>query len=154
MSTYQIEESDFETVQYYWRKYLWPERKSPIEETSWIDQTGKINPQMQFAKTYFWCIKDANSQKIVGVISGTDNGALGFRSRGIWVDPDHRKHGLGKKLMEVVISKALSLGHKNIWTMPRESALPFYERLGFINLTSVEGFEYGPHHIAQYAIEE
>jgi len=154
MAEYQLEETDFMTVKEYWSRYLWPERKSAIEEVSWVDRNGEINSEMQKAKSYFWCIKDITTNNILGVISGTDAGALGFRSRGIWVHESYRHLGLGKQLIEAVIKKASLLGHKSIWTMPRNTALRFYEKVGFKEKKMIEGFEFGPHHIAEYEIKD
>lgn len=154
MAEVYLEESNFEVVKEYWSHFLWPDRKSAIEETSWIDQDGKINPQLQFAKTYFWCLKLKDSSKVVGVVSGADAGSLGFRSRGLWVDEDYRNQGFGRALMLALMQKAAELGHKKVWTMPRESSVHFYESIGFKMQKNIEGYEYGPHYIAECKLKD
>ena len=53
--------------------------------------------------------------------------------------------------MEALEAKAREKGCHTIWTMPRQSAMPFYARCGFERTTDFfdEGVEFGPNCFAK-----
>ena len=112
-----------------WRTKLWPTRVSDIEPTSCMMFMGGFEQQnLNQTPVFLGCM--INSQ-IVGVNSGhlcTDGG---FRSRGLWVDPEYRKQGIGVQLLTATIQMAQHQGAKFCWSLPRHSSWNVYERAGF-----------------------
>jgi GNAT superfamily N-acetyltransferase len=51
-----------------------------------------------------------------------------IRSRGLWVNPEFRKQGIGEKLLRYGIQIA---DEKMIWSYPREEAIRVYLNAGF-----------------------
>ncbi len=125
---------------------MWPLRQSKIEPKSAINFAGEIDVELQNEKSFFWRIHLQN--KIIGVISAQKTKAQ-LRSRGIWVHPNYRNNHLGQQLIKTVLDKAVELGLVSVWSMPRMSALAFYERLGFKKVKYIDGYEYGPHFIVE-----
>jgi N-acetylglutamate synthase-like GNAT family acetyltransferase len=54
-----------------------------------------------------------------------------MRFWGVAVQPSQRGHGIGQSLMQAVVARGTELGVDLIWANARESALSFYEALGF-----------------------
>jgi GNAT superfamily N-acetyltransferase len=72
------------------------------------------------------------------------------RLRGMVTEPAHQGHGLGRGLLEDALPRLRAGGIEVLWANARDSALGFYERLGFEVVG--EGFLAGPagdipHHI-------
>ncbi|MFN2450946.1 MAG: GNAT family N-acetyltransferase [Candidatus Dormibacteria bacterium] len=51
--------------------------------------------------------------------------------RAVAVDGDGQRRGVGRALMAEVVAEARRLGMEVLWAKGRDSAWPFYERLGF-----------------------
>ncbi|MFD2023989.1 GNAT family N-acetyltransferase [Promicromonospora aerolata] len=49
----------------------------------------------------------------------------------VFVLPEHQGRGIGRRLMEAVCATADALGVRKLTLDARETAVPFYERLGF-----------------------
>jgi GNAT superfamily N-acetyltransferase len=137
-------ESDFETVLPFWRDKLWPGRKTPINSVSSMAYLGGYNMDIYQYKPVFFVAQ--HCEKIVGVISGFETAPGWFRSRGVWVDPHVTGRGYGRALMQALEKAALDRRCTNLWTIPRQSAMPYYERMGFKRTSDWfdEGVEYGP----------
>lgn len=51
----------------------------------------------------------------------------------VFVVPEHRGRGLGRRLMEAICETADDLGIRKLTVDANDAALPFYNRLGFIH---------------------
>ena len=98
--------------------------------------TQKINqetPEFGEAHPFAFFIRDERNQIIAGC-----NGSVIFGSiytDQLWVHPDHRKNGLGHKLMEAVHDYGSKSGcaMATVATMSFQGAKAFYERLGYLS---------------------
>ena len=150
----------FKDIYEIWDKELWPDRVSKIESRSallwdsdlWLSWgnvriTKNRKSIWKFTPTFF-CIKDQHD--IVGVNSGFKTEQKIYRSRGLWVNPDHRGRGLSTLLLESTKEQAKNEGCSFVWTMPRKSALPAYEKVGFSKIGDWmdKGVEFGPNCLA------
>ena len=98
--------------------------------------TQKINqetPDFGSAHPFAFFVRDEHNQIIAGC-----NGSVIFGSiytDQLWVHPDHRKKGLGHKLMEAVHDYGRKSGcaMATVATMSFQGAKAFYERLGYLS---------------------
>ena len=141
--------SSFEEIYPTWNDKLWPGRISKIESMSslyWCFPNKIIKDGSIFEKysPIFWVVKD--NEKIIGVNSGFRTDKKVYRSRGLWVDPAYRRQGIS----QILLKQAILQGKKEechwIWSMPRKSALPAYQKIGFKKRGKwlYEGVEFGP----------
>ena len=143
--------SSFEEIYPIWHDKLWPGRISEIQPMSilyWEMPTKIIKDSSIFEKypSTFWVVKD--NKKIIGVNSGFRTDEKVYRSRGIYVDSAYRRQGIS----QILLRQAILQGKKEechwIWSMPRKSALPAYQKVGFKKrgkwLDEDEGVEFGP----------
>ena len=141
--------SSFEEIYPVWDNKLWPGRISKIKPMSilyWEMPTKIIKDSSIFEKypSTFWVVKD--EEKIIGVNSGFRTDEKVYRSRGLWVDPAYRRQGIS----QILLWQAILQGKKEechwIWSMPRKSALPAYQKIGFKKRGKWldEGVEFGP----------
>ena len=127
----KIEFSDILPV---WQCHLWPDRKSVIETHSAMTWPYSDNPNtidmkiFEYQPTFWGAYRD---NKLVGVNSGHKTTTTEYRSRGIWVDPDHRCQGISQTLFALTEHQAILEKCKMIWSMPRISALKSYVKSGF-----------------------
>ena len=130
----ECRQSTFEEIYDIWHDQLWPGRKSKISSMSslsWV-QPREIIKDMTIYKKYtpsFWVIKHGN--EIVGVNSGFRTEEKIYRSRGLYVYPEHRKQGLAAILLRQAILQGKKEECHWIWSLPRKTALPAYTRVGF-----------------------
>jgi len=157
---YDYFESTFENIYDIWNEGLWPNRVSKIEDHSALyfdvllwKKYGNvfINKQREKIWEYkptFWVVRENN--KVIGANSGFRTDENIYRSRGLYVSPEHRGKGVSKMLLKLTIEVAKKEKCEVIWTMPRKSALPAYESMGFrkIGKWIGEGVEFGPNCIA------
>jgi GNAT superfamily N-acetyltransferase len=130
----------FEQIISVWQNHLWPDRESPIESHSAMTWPFEGNPQQYDMNVFnypatFWGVYIDN--KLVGVNSGHKTTDTQYRSRGIWVDPEYRKQGVAQNLFNMTKHQAVLEKADMIWSLPRKTALPAYERFGF---STVGGF--------------
>lgn len=144
----QIKEIDFETVLPIWKERLWPDRKFKIEKTSAIAQDGTIDIQVQNYSVYFFSA--VLNDQIVGVISVQQTGQAEYRSRGLWVDENHRSKKIGRALMYFALHFCKEKKALCLWTLARHTAVSFYEKNQFLKLRKIEEYEYGPHFLMVY----
>jgi GNAT superfamily N-acetyltransferase len=130
---YMIKIISWEEIRHIWHYHLWPERTSAIEPNSAMNYlNGYDINNMTFTPTFFGYFVNNN---LVGVNSGhlcVDNS---FRSRGLWVDNNHRGYGYGKALLEAAIKQAKLKSASYIWSFPRKTSWTTYKSVGF-NKTS------------------
>ena len=113
-----------------WKTYLWPHRLSAIQSSSAMSfLEGYDMANMQSTPTFFgYIINDF----IIGVNSGhACPNQNNYRSRGLWVDPDHRGRGIAQQLLTATINQGLTEGYNQIWSYPRLSSWPTYQAVGF-----------------------
>lgn len=136
-----IIEIDFPTIKEIWTQYLWPERKSAIEtHSTMMFLNGYDLKNFNFTPTFLaYTIND----KIAGVNSGhmcLDNQ---YRSRGLYVFPEHRNQGIGVILLRSTMEIAKKENAKFIWSYPKQTSWNTYSRAGFILASSWEQSELG-----------
>lgn len=139
-----IREIDWNTIYPVWVDQLWPGRLSPIKPVSSMRYLGGYDMDIYKFEPTFWGAYMGH--RLVGVNSGFETGQGWYRSRGIWVDPEASGQGIGRALLDALEAKARALGCHTLWTIPRQSAMPFYARCGFEQTTGFfdEGVEFGP----------
>lgn len=144
-----VQQITFEQILPIWKHKLWPKRLSPIETHSAMTWPSSY-PNQPFDMNvftypvYFFGIYDQD--KLVAVNSGHSTNDQEFRSRGLWVDPDYRGQKLAQQILRATIEQAKETGAHMIWSIPRLTALPAYEKVGFRTVGNIvdEGVEFGP----------
>ena len=136
-----IQEISFEQIKLYW-KILWPD----------LDVESEIKyvsvPSCPFISSIFVNLAKHSPRsipsifigyyidsKIIGVLNGYKTSPHFFRTRGLWVADDYRRLGIATKLMRNVEEFAFECGCKELWTIPRKSAINFYKQYGFEQMT-------------------
>lgn len=139
-----IKKSTFDEILPVWKNYLWPNRKSAIESHSAMKFLGGY--EMKYFDNPATFILALEDQQIIGCLSGHRTEDLWYRSRGLWVSPEHRKNNVATKMMLELFSVARGEGCHWIWTVPRISSMPFYEKMGYLrsSLDFDQGVEFGP----------
>lgn len=129
---FNIKEISFFDILPMWEKHLWPNRTSAIESTSAIKYGSfPYEYDIDYMSSKFYGFGAYVNDRLVGVNSGHMTGDS-FRSRGLFVMPEFRKHGIGNALLDVTLIKATVLKADYIWSMPRRRSLPSYEKTGFV----------------------
>ena len=87
---------------------------------------------------------------IVGVATFFPSDGPRWQLRGMAVDPAWQGSGVGRALMDAAVDRLRAAGVASVWANVRDSAIPFYERVGwrvvgdgFINELGI------PHHVAE-----
>ena len=86
----------------------------------------------------------------MGVNSGFRTEEKVYRSRGLYVDLEYRCQGLS----QILLREAMNQGKREdchwIWSMPRKTALPAYQKIGFKKRGKwlEEGVEFGSNCLA------
>lgn len=124
-----IQKITFEQIYPVWKLHLWPTRQSKIERTSAMKFLGGYDIEnMTFTPTFFGYYRDT---KLVGVNSGHSCVGGSYRSRGLFVFPEFRKHGIGVLLLRAAITQAHVEHAYCIWSYPKQSSWSTYEKAGF-----------------------
>ena len=101
------------------------EKSYPEFDYTLIKEENKPNELIRASREgKMWIAKVTG--KIVGTISLMDN-----RLRRFFVRPDYQRRGMGRSLVDSVISYAKSCKIKNIKVNAIVSAIPVYKKLGF-----------------------
>lgn len=144
-----VKQITFQEILPIWRDQLWPNRVSKIETHSAMTWPYTHVNQPHDAAVFlypatFFGIYD--QENLIAVNSGHLTTQTEYRSRGLWVDPDYRGNKLAQTILLATIDQAKQEGAKMIWSIPRLSALPAYERVGFKTVGDIidEGVEFGP----------
>jgi GNAT superfamily N-acetyltransferase len=128
--TIKITETDWTEIRPVWIKFLWSLKpKDTVASISSMKFLGGYNSEIKKNRPYFWIMK--HQHQVVGTISGFITGSSEFRSRGIWIADDYRGQGISSRLFQTVQDRATELGCCSIWSYPRLSALPAYQKFGF-----------------------
>jgi len=133
-----ITEISFERISHYWKLHLWGDRYSMDDKVPKVNLESKdgylyhiidhIDPRdiELLIKPIYIAFYEGHS--IAGVQSGYNSNIDYFRIRGLWVDNRFRRKGIATKMLNYFESNT---NKKYIWSIPRESALPFYLSNGF-----------------------
>ena len=130
----EVSEITYSQILPIWKYFLWPGRQD-IEYSSAMLYLNKDNYSLENFKLPVFYFGIFNESNIIGVNSGhvcIDNS---FRSRGLWVNPNYRRQGLGVTLLNATLDKGKELNCAFCWSLPRKTSWPAYEKSGFI-LTS------------------
>lgn len=116
-----------------WSRRLWPNRTSEITPTSAMTYIGGYDYEnMEGEPTFFGYFIDG---ALVGVNSGHKTMNYTYRSRGLYVFPEHRGKGIGVELLLATIKQAKVENCSMCWSYPRYTSWPTYQKAGFV-LTS------------------
>lgn len=127
-----------------WQSKLWPDRQSAIEPVSAMTWPFEGDPQpinmsiFEYEPTFWGAYVD---NKLVGVNSGHRTNASQYRSRGIWVDPAYRMHGISQQLFTMTEHQAAVEKCEMVWSIPRKTALHAYTKFGFNTVGDFFGTE-------------
>jgi GNAT superfamily N-acetyltransferase len=130
----KIERLTFKQINDIWSTHLWPARESAIESHSAMTWPFEGAPEeydmnvFKYPATFWGLFID---EKLVGVNSGHKTSDTQYRSRGIWIEPEHRGKGYADKLFAMTQHQAILEGCEMIWSIPRKTALPAYTKFGF-----------------------
>ena len=131
---------EWQDVEPIWNTHLWPGRESqPVTSMVYM---GGYNMEYKNEKPVFIGMVEDPDQ-VVAVNSYVYNEEGVWRSRGLWVHPDHRGKGFAKHLLLYMIDDVEQRGGKYIWTMPRREALQTYESVGFRKVSNWEQHDWG-----------
>ena len=105
--------------------------------------TQKINqetPDFGSAHPFAFFVRDEHNQIIAGCNESVIFGSM--YTDQLWVHPDHRKKGLGHKLMEAVHDYGRKSGcaMATVATMSFQGAKAFYEQLGYVSDFERQGY--------------
>ena len=166
---YSIKKISWDEIKPIWEEHLWPDKRGgvkPIQEWFWREGRNKVwmdrtitqrHKDGELVPTFFGVVYDGPTltldyDKIIGVNSGFESGVTEqsyYRSRGLWVNPKHRKQGVASMLLNATIEDAQKKECDWIWTCPRKGALAAYKSVGFIKLSEwFSDSQYGPNCIA------
>lgn len=107
-----------------------------IESLSGLNQWGIESYRTELAKEENLFFVARSEEKIVGFIFARPITPT-VEIFNIAVSPECRKQGIGRKLFETILERAVERGCAECWLEVRESNLPareFYEKLGFQNV--------------------
>jgi GNAT superfamily N-acetyltransferase len=120
---------DFSTIYHYWSSFLWPDRQSKIEPTSAMRFLGQYDlKNLDYEPTFIAYVVDDN---IAGVNSGHKCMDNGYRSRGLYVLPEHRGKGIAVKLLQATIDQGMKENCNYVWSYPRHNSWTSYAKAGF-----------------------
>ena len=142
----KIKETDWCEIRPIWTEFLWPlKSKDKVTPISSMVFLGGTDLNIKKNRPFFW-VAEHNDQ-VIGTISGFKTAEDQFRSRGIWIADSHRGQGMSSKLFAVLESRATACGCKTVWSYPRVSALPAYQKFGFDTVGEIIHSEdpYAPH---------
>jgi N-acetylglutamate synthase-like GNAT family acetyltransferase len=69
--------------------------------------------------------------RVVGVASFMPRGERAWQLRGMAVEPDVQGQGAGRAVLAAGIERLRSAGAQRLWANGRDTALGFYQRMGF-----------------------
>jgi GNAT superfamily N-acetyltransferase len=126
-----LKEISWESIYRVWRKFLWPNQNIYIKSISTRLHLGETDEKNSIYNPIFLgCYK---ADKLVGVNSSHKCRDGSFRSRGLWVDPEHRGEGIGQAILRQTLEFR---GNSTfVWSYPRQTSWSTFENVGFI-LTS------------------
>jgi len=125
-----ITEITFDEIFPIWKNHLWPNRVSQIEPSSAMNFLGGYDIANMKNKCFYFAYKI--NDDIVGVNSGHLCKDKSFRSRGLYVFPEHRGNNIGVSLLKHTIRQARNLNSNYCWSYPKKSSWKTYNESGFM----------------------
>ena len=93
-------------------------------------ESGKYPEKLSLAmKNYKSVFTAWDGDRLIGLVSAMDDGVLTAYVHYLLVDPEYQKHGVGRRLMEMV--KEEYAGYMKICLIAESDAIKFYETCGF-----------------------
>lgn len=124
-----IIEIEYKEIEDIWKRHLWPNRYSKIESISAMLFLKGYDLGNYYFKPTFFGFKIGDI--IAGVNSGHKCADHSYRSRGLYVFPEYRKHGIAKDLLLATIDQAKKEYATFVWSYPRQESWNVYESAGF-----------------------
>lgn len=122
-----------------------PEQCEQIRRRVFVEEQ-QFSPDLEFDETdkiaYHLSVVD-NSKPIAAARMFFENGEI--HCGRICVLKEHRKGGIGLKIMNEIERKALELGCHALYLSAQLTAVPFYEKSGFISYGDSYFDEHCPH---------
>jgi len=119
------------------------EKESQFADSEWQTRVERMNGQRGVG---FIAVDGEKACGIVGSFLDQDDSARAHLIS-MWTAPSHRQHGIGRKLVNTVLDWA---GTRNVQTVllmvtsNNESAIQFYERLGFTRTGRTQSYPNDP----------
>ena len=119
-----------------------PDAREVESLTDHIDTFNVEETRIYDFKELAISLRDSTKQLVAGIYAFTWGGCLDIRS--LWVREDHRRAGIGSKLMHAAEQEALHRGCR-IATLETHSfqAPGFYEKLGYEEIGVLDGYPIG-----------
>ncbi|MGI9508154.1 MAG: GNAT family N-acetyltransferase [Geminicoccaceae bacterium] len=76
----------------------------------------------------------AAADGILGCVCLVDDGDGSGEVHAFFIDPDHQRRGIGRRLWQKVVERARILGIERLSLDADPGAVPFYEALGFVTV--------------------
>jgi predicted GNAT family N-acyltransferase len=130
----------WEDIKPIWATELWSGRVN-VEPVTSMKYLGGHDMELKKKTPHF--IGVFKNDELVGVNSFVRTSKTQFRSRGLWVNPEHRGNGYAQELLYWMKSEVLALGGWTIWTLPRQASYSTYASVGFIQTTPYTELEWG-----------
>lgn len=124
-----IQQIPFSLVLPIWQTRLWTNRGSDITPTSAMVFMGGHDGNNMHGQSTFWGY--VVNGTLVGVNSGHTCADGSYRSRGLWVEPNYRFQGIGKKLLQATIECGRKHNCVFCWSLPRQQSWPAYQSVGY-----------------------
>ena len=123
----EVLKPSWEEIKRVWDTKLWPGRDSePV--TSMVFMGGYDMEYKKQEPVFLGIVVDGN---LVAVNSYVLTHGTEYRSRGLWVDEEHRGQGMAKRILSATLSEIGDRGGSMVWTMPRRDAMAAYMSVGF-----------------------
>lgn len=124
----RISEISFEEITPFWLNLWWWHTPETLERFSYMRFGGGHFNEVKDPEIAYFGIQSRGEVVGVNSIHTLPDGTC--RSRGLWVDPNHRGKGLGFALLHHSIGWAENRGFWS-WSYPRESSLDTYLSAGY-----------------------
>lgn len=127
----QIKKISWQEIYDIWSNCLWPDRpKNQIRSTSAMLYANKISIENHKNDADFFGIY--YNDMLIAVNSGHLCTDKSYRSRGLWCNPNFRRLGLAKKLLNRTVQEAIFMKCAFVWSLPRYDSRFVYESVGFV----------------------
>lgn len=113
-------------------------RVEPVDAAATLELRGRVlregRPHEGFAEdddptTFHLAARDGDAVVGVATFIAHDRGA--WQLRGMAVDPAAQGRGVGRAVLDAAVERLRAAGARLLWANGRDTALGFYERLGF-----------------------
>lgn len=123
----------WEEISPVWNEKLWTYRENHPHSSMTMEGNFNTDIRHRFKWSAFGCIfiNKWGDKKLVGCNAGHRSAKHHYRTRGLYVDPLYRGHGIAVKLFDKLEHQAKAEGCRWIWSFPRLAALPTYQKAGF-----------------------